>query len=182
MTNPINDVFSTMASVVRFKPTVNLRFLVEELRRYGIKTNNQNDQGKTLFFQSAHLIQSFNVEDENNQEYSYPSYALVSFKDLFKIIGKNPDGVDEQDIVRVWVIAEKLEKRRMIEITGTSKESLGPNEDPDIPSKYANLHHIHRNNPKRDEFIYKSKFATNKKYITQDGHALIGVSDFFVLG
>jgi len=111
----------------------------------------------------------------------YPSYALVSFKDLFKLIGKNNDGVDDQDIVRVWVIAEKLEKRKIIQITGTCKGELGEEDNPTLPDVYANLHHIHRNDEEKENYSYKSKFATNKAYKTTDGRLLLGVSDHFVL-
>lgn len=176
----MNDILGQMDSAVRFNPSASIRFVAEELRRYGIKTNKKNEKGKTLFYQSAHLIQAF--DQEANNGVSYPSYALVSFKDLFKIIGKNDDGVDDQDVVRVWVIAEKLEKRRIIEITGTSSQpNLKEDAKPKLPDVYANLHHIHRNDEERDSYSYKSKFATNKMYQTNLGKSLIGVSDYFVL-
>jgi len=175
----MNDVLSQMESVVRFTPSASIRFVAEELRRYGIKTNKKNEKGKTLFYQSAHIVQVFDQPGDN--DVVYPSYALVSFKDLFKIIGKNDDGVDDQDIVRVWVIAEKLEKRRIVQITGTAKQKLDQEDKPKLPDVYANLHHIHRNDQDRENYSYKSKFATNKAYKTTDGHTLIGVADYFVL-
>ena len=176
----ISDVLSQMESVIRFNPTTSIRFVAEELRRYGIKTNKKNEKEKTLFYQSAHIIQTFDQVGDNGVV--YPSYALVSFKDLFKIIGKNDSGVDDQDVVRVWVIAEKLEKRRIIQITGTCNQVLDSEDRPDsLPSTFANLHHIHRNDKERENYSYKSKFATNKSYQTTDGHNLLGVADFFVL-
>jgi len=175
----MNDLFSQMESAVRFTPSSSIRFVAEELRRYGIKTNKKNEKGKVLFYQSAHIVQVFDKKAENGV--IYPSYALVSFKDLFKIIGKNDDGVDNQDIVRVWVIAEKLEKRRIIQIEGTSNKVLGENEKPQLPDTYANLHHVHRNDQDKESYSYKSKFATNKAYSTVTGGNLLGVADFFVL-
>jgi hypothetical protein len=169
-----------MESVVRFEPNVSIRFLAEELRRYGIKTNSKNDRGKTIFYQSAHIVMTFDKAGDGGLV--YPSYTLVSFKDLFKIIGKNPNGVDDQDIVRVWYIAEKLEKRRILTIQGTGTKLLGEDDRPDLPDVYANLHHIHRNDLERDSYVYKSKFATNKAYKTKCGTSLIGVADYFLLG
>jgi hypothetical protein len=180
MREAINDQFSCMESAVRFEPTVSIRFLAEELRRYGIKTNTKNDKGKTVFFQSAHIVLTYNKNGEDGLV--YPSYSLVSFKDLFKIIGKNDDGCDDQDIVRVWYICEKLEKRRILQIQGTGTELLGEDDRPNLPDVYANLHHIHRNDIERDSYIYKSKFATNKAYTTTDGKTLIGIADYFLLG
>jgi hypothetical protein len=177
---PMQDNLTNLESIIRFKPTSSIRFIAEELRRYGIKTNKTNDRGKTLFYQSAHIIQTFDQPSENGV--MYPSYALVSFKDLFKMIGKNDEGVDDQDIVRVWVIASKLEKRRMLEITGTNNTVLDSQESPVLPDVYANLHHIHRSDSERENYDYRSKFATNKSYKTVDGQTLYGVSDFFVLG
>jgi len=176
----MNDVFSTMESIVRVDPQTNVRFLAEELRRYGIKTNKKNERGKILFYQSAHLIQTFNVESKSSAAV-YPSYAIVSFKDLFKLIGKNDEGVDGQDIVRVWVIAEKLEKRKIVTITGTATQTLGKDDEPVLPNVYANLHHIHRNDEHFGDYSYRSKFASNKQYETVDGHKLLGVSDHFVV-
>jgi hypothetical protein len=175
----MEDTLSTMESVVRFTPTSSIRFVAEELRRYGIKTNKKNESGKTIFYQSSHIVQVFDQPSENGV--SYPSYALVSFKDLFKLIGKNDEGVDSQDVVRVWVIAEKLEKRRIIQITGTAKKALSEKEEPSRPDVYATLHHVHRNDKDMDDYIFKSKFATNKAYETVTKQKLLGVSDFFVL-
>jgi len=175
----MDDTLSNLESVVRFTPSSSIRFVAEELRRYGIKTNKKNEKGKTLFYQSAHIIQVFDKESDN--DVLYPSYALVSFKDLFKLIGKNEAGVDDQDVVRVWVIAEKLEKRKIVQIIGTAKENLGEDDKPTLPDCYANLHHIHRNDEERENYSYKSKFATNKAYKTTDGKTLLGVSDHFVL-
>lgn len=180
MSEKINDQFSCMESAVRIEPNVSIRFLAEELRRYGIKTNSQNDRGKTVFFQSAHIVMSYNKPGDDGLV--YPSLAIVSFKDLFKIIGKNDKGVDDQDIVRVWYIAEKLEKRRILTIQGTGTELLGEDDRPNLPDVYANLHHIHRNDLERDSYIYKSKFASNKAYKTTDGSPMIGVADYFILG
>jgi len=179
MTKQINDQFSNMKSLIRFEPTASIRFVAEELRRYGIKTNIQNDKGKTVFFQSAHIVVSYLKNEEDGL--MYPSYGLVGFKDLFHIIGKNVDGVCDQDIVRVWCIAEKLESRRIIQITGTADEALDEDNRPKLPHVYANLHHIHRNEKNRDSFIYKSKFASNKLYTTIDGSNLIGIADYFLL-
>lgn len=179
MSTPVNDVLSTMRSTVRFEPTSNIRFIAEELRRYGIKTNQKNEKGKVVFYQSAHIVM---VYDKIEAEAVTPRYALVSFKDLFKLIGKNQEGVDNQDIVRVWEIGHKLEKRSIIEIKGTAANLLDKEEEPkDIPDTYANLCHIYRNDDKGEEITYKSKFATNKSYKTTDGKTLLGVSDFFVL-
>ena len=185
MSKPVNDIFANFRSAVRFEPTSNIRFIAEELRRYGIKTNQKNDKGKIVFYQSAHIVINYTLEDKNEEGVSIPRYALVSFKDLFKIIGKNPDGVDDQDIVRVWEIGHKLEKRSIIEIKGTSSTLLDKDEEPtDIPNTYANLCHIYRNE-KNDEngadIVYKSKFATNKLYKITDGKILMGVSDFFII-
>jgi len=177
MSEEIQDNFSMMDSAVRFTPISNLRFIAEELRRYGIKTNKVNNKDKTVFFQSAHIVADFNKDADG---IVYPSYSLVSFKDLFKVIGKNPEGVDEQDIVRIWVIAEKLEKRRIIEIKGTSKELLGKEDTPNIPDVYANLHHVHRGEESKVSYIYKSKFATNKSYPTDNG-TLTGIGDYFII-
>jgi len=179
MSKSINDQFSVMESVVRFEPTVSIRFLAEELRRYGIKTNNKNDKDKTIFFQSAHIVMTY--DKSSTDGLVYPTYTMVSFKDLFKLIGKNDSGVDDQDIVRVWYIAEKLEKRRILNIQGTATEILEENDRPNLPDVYANLHHIHRNDLERDDYVYKSKFATNKAYSTSIGKTLIGVADFFIL-
>jgi hypothetical protein len=179
MSTPINDFFTPMRSAVRFEPTSNIRFLAEELRRYGIKTNQKNDKGKVVFFQSAHIIM---IYDMIEAESITPRYALVSFKDLFNLIGKNDSGVDDQDIVRVWEIAHKLEKRSIIEIKGTSGTLLEKEEEPtDIPDTYANLCHIYRNDDKSEDITFKSKFATNKSYKTNSGKTLLGVSDFFVI-
>ncbi len=183
------DMFSELESVVRIEPTVNIRFLAEELRRYGIKTNSQNDKGKTVFFQSAHIIMMYGSDIYTGGDcITHPIYGLVSFKDLFTLIGKNDHGVDDQDIVRVWNIADKLEKRRMVRIKGTARELLGEGEQPTLPDVYANLHHIHRHDEHKDSYVYKSKFATNKRYeiMTPDKEFskydhLTGVSDFFIL-
>lgn len=180
MRESINDQFSVIGSVVRFEPTVSIRFLAEELRRYGIKTNSTNDKGKTIFYQSAHLVLSY--DDQGDDGLIYPRYTLASFKDLFKIIGKNDEGADEQDIVRTWYIAEKLEKRSMLRILGTNNESIGEDDKPNLPDVYANLHHIHRNDKDRENYIYKSKFSTNKAYKTTTGQILTGVADYFILG
>ena len=118
----VNDCFSQMESAVRFKPTSSIRFIAEELRRYGIKTIKKNDKDKTVFYQSSHIVMTYDQTSDTGVR--YPSYALVSFKDLFKLIGKNEEGVDEQDRVRVWVIAEKMEKRNCINIIGTSSSLL----------------------------------------------------------
>lgn len=174
----LDDKFTSMESAVRFKPTSSIRFIAEELRRYGIKTNQKNDKEKTVFFQSAHIVMSFDQEADGG--IFYPSYALVSFKDLFKLIGKNDAGVDDQDRVRVWVIAEKLEKRSCIKITGTASESLEEGQDPVLPDIYVNLAHIHRNDEQKENISYKSKFATNKSYSCEVG-TLVGVSDYFVI-
>jgi len=179
MSSVINDQFSLMESVVRFTPTVSIRFLAEELRRYGIKTNKTNDKGKVIFFQNAHIVMSYN--QPSDEGISYPSYGIVSFKDLFKVIGKNENGVDEQDIVRVWYIAEKLEKRRMLNIVGTAQSDLSDDEKPALPNVYANLHHIHRNDLERDSYIYKSKFASNKSYQTIMKTNMLAVADYFIL-
>jgi len=144
MSEEVNDVFSGMDSLVRFEPSVSIRFLAEEIRRYGIKTNSTNDKGKTIFYQSSHIIMKYDQESDDG--IVYPSFALVSFKDLFKIIGKNDQGVDDQDILRVWKIAEKLENRRMINIQGVATELLDSDDKPDLPNVSANVHHIYRNN------------------------------------
>lgn len=179
MSTEINDRFTKMRSAVRFEPTSNIRFIAEELRRYGIKTNQKNDKGKIVFYQSAHIVAEY---DQTDAEALMPRYALVSFKDLFKLIGKNNDGVDDQDVVRVWEIAHKLEKRSIIEIRGTAANLLAKDEEPtDIPDTYANLCHIYRNDDKTEDITYKSKFASNKLYKTVDGGKLIGISDFFIL-
>lgn len=179
MSTPVNDRFTKLRSAVRFEPTSNIRFIAEEIRRYGIKTNQKNDKGKVVFYQSAHIVMEY---DKVESESTTPRYALVSFKDLFNLIGKNDGGVDDQDIVRVWEIAHKLEKRSIIEIKGTAGNLLSKDEEPtDIPDTYANLCHIYRNDDKSEDITYKSKFATNKLYKTIDGGKLIGVSDFFVL-
>lgn len=179
MSTPVNDAFSAMRSAVRFEPTSNIRFVAEELRRYGIKTNQKNEKGKVVFFQSAHIVM---IYDKVEAEAITPRYSLVSFKDLFQLIGKNESGVDNQDIVRVWEIAHKLEKRSIVEIKGTAGALLDKEEEPtDIPDTYANLCHIYRNDDKGEEITYKSKFATNKSYKTTTGKTLLGVSDFFVL-
>ena len=102
-------------------------------------------------------------------------------KDLFKLIGKNEEGVDDQDRVRVFVIAEKLEKRSCIKIVGTSQDTLEEGESADVPNIYVNLAHVHRNDEKKGDISYKSKFATNKQYACTDGGVLIGVADFFIL-
>jgi len=180
MSTEINDVFSGLESLVRFDPTVSVRFLAEEIRRYGIKTNSTNDKGKTLFFQSAHIIMTYNTEPKEDGVI-YPSYGLVSFKDLFKLIGKNDNGVDDQDIVRTWYIADKLEKRRILTITGTAKEELGQEDSAALPDVYANLHHIYRNDAEKDNYVFKSKFATNKMYTMVDGSKLICVADYFLV-
>jgi hypothetical protein len=176
----IYDEFSIMASLVRIEPTSNVRFIAEELRRYGIRTNNKNEKDKTIFYQSAHLIAKFDNPSES-EETGKPEFGIVGFKDLFHIIGKNDDGVDDQDIVRVWHIADKLEKRKMVKILGTSNHALQPDENPNLPDVFANLHHIHRNDNDINNYIYKSKFATNKSYNTNTGRNLYGISDFFVL-
>jgi hypothetical protein len=178
MSKVINDLFSTIRSTVRFNLTANIRFLAEELRRYGIKTNQKTEKDKTIFFQSAHILLKYPEAAEESQS---PELTLVSFKDLFKLIGKNEGGVDDQDIVRVWEIASKLEKRSIIEITGTASELLEKDEEPNIPDVYANLCHIHRNDEHADNYVYKSKFATGKVYKTTDNKKLIGVSDFFII-
>jgi len=180
----MNDSLTQLESVVRFTPSASIRFISEELRRYGIKSNKKNEMDKTVFFQSAHIIQIFDrveVDSDTKKEVRYPSYALVSFKDLFKLIGKNDEGVDAQDIVRVWVIAHKLEKRKMINIVGTATQTLDADANPDLPDVYANLHHIHRSDADIEKYSYKSKFASNKAYKTTDGKTLLGVSDFFVI-
>lgn len=184
MENVIDDQYSSMNSVVRFEPNVNIRFLAEELRRYGIKTNSKNEKGKTVFFQSSHIIMSYDQPDTYDANNCLlPSMCLVSFKDLFKLIGKNDAGADDQDIVRTWYIAEKLEKRRMITITGVKDKTLDGDDKPDLPDVYANMHHIHRNDTSIDSFVYKSKFATNKRYSIDCGYSsLMGVSDFFIMG
>lgn len=176
----MDDIFTKMESSVRIEPVTNVRFLVEELRRYGIKTNKKNERGKTLFYQSSHLVQIFDKPSSSNGVV-YPSFALVSFKDLFKIIGKNDEGVDAQDIVRVWVIAEKLEKRKIVNIKGTSTQELKSGEEPVLPDVYANLHHIHRDDQNIKNYSYRSKFASNKQYETIYGSKLFGISDYFVV-
>lgn len=180
MRTSVNDMFTPLRSIVRFNATSNIRFVAEELRRYGIKTNQKNDKGKVVFFQSAHIICSFTGKSET-PDVLEPIYALVSFKDLFKSIGKNDAGADDQDIVRVWEIAHKLEKRSMLEIQGTAAELLDKDEEPEIPDVYANICHIHRNDEAKDNIVYRAKFATNKSYKTTTGQTLTGISDFFIL-
>jgi hypothetical protein len=179
MESDLQATLKSMESIVYFQPTASIRFIAEELRRYGIKTNQTNSRGDTVFYQSAHLLQTYDREGEDNVNYC--NYALVSFKDLFHIIGKNSDGVDDLDIVRVWVIAEKLEKREIIKILGTVDGPLEPNTRPDLPDVYAPLHHVHRKDEENEKFSYKSKFATNKMYKLDNGNRLYGVSDHFVL-
>jgi len=118
--------------------------------------------------------------EKDNDGIVYPAYTLVSFKDLFKLIGKNDKGADDQDVVRVWYIAEKLEKRRCLQILGTSSELLDESDRPNLPEVYANLHHIHRNDSEKDSYVYKSKFATNKAYRTNSGW-MTSVADYFIL-
>ena len=178
MTVAISDRFSNMESAVRIKPISNVRLIVEKLRKYGIKTSKRNSNNKIIFYQSSHLVVNFRNE---NDEVSYPSYAIVSFKDLFKEIGKNPEGVDQQDIVRTWVIAERLENRRIVEIQGTSLELLGKEDTPNIPNVYANLHYVNHTEEQKNTHIFKSKFATNKMYSIPYGGSLCGIGDYFIL-
>lgn len=179
MESNVQETLNSMESIVYFQPTASIRFIADELRRYGIKTNQTNSRDATIFYQSAHLLQTFDREGEDN--INYANYALVSFKDLFHIIGKNEDGVDDMDIVRVWVIAEKLEKREIIKITGTNEGPLEDNIRPKLPDVYAPLHHVHRKDEENEKFAYKAKFATNKMYKLDNGNRLYGVSDHFVL-
>lgn len=180
MSNPVDDTLSVMRSTVRFNPTSNIRFIAEELRRYGIKTNQKNEKGKIVFYQSAHIIATFD-STPSEEGVVVPSFALVSFKDLFQLIGKNDGGVADEDIVRVWEIAEKMEERSMIEITGTQKEMLAKDDKPDVPDIFANFCHIYRNDKSAEDYTFKSKFATNKEYKTQYKTRLIGISDYFLL-
>jgi hypothetical protein len=177
MSKPVNDLFSSFRSAVRFEPRTNIRFIAEELRRYGIKTNKTDDKGKTIFYQSVHICVSYN---NPSTEAYLPSYVLVNFKDLFTAIGKS-EGVDDQDIVRTFEIASKLEKRSIIEITGTSSVLLDKEEEPELPNIFANFTHIYKNDEEKENIVYKAKFATNKLYTTINGYKLIGVSDFFIL-
>jgi hypothetical protein len=179
MMKAIDDVFSIMQSSVRFEPTASFRFISDEIRRYGIKTNQTNDRGQTIFYQSAHIIATY---DRDNGETVAPRFALVGFKDLFKLIGKNAEGADKQDISRVWKIANKLESRDIISILGTAKEILDDDEAPDeADSVFANLCYIHQKDDKSKEMTYKSKFATNKAYKTVNGKMLYGIADYFLI-
>jgi hypothetical protein len=180
MSKPVSDVFTTFRSAVRFEPKSNLRFIAEELRRYGIKTNQKNDKGKVVFYQSVHIIVSYELNQPQEEGVILPAYALVNFKDLFTAINK-ADGVDDQDIVRTFEIASKLEKRSIIDITGTAAELLDKDEEPNIPDIFANFAHVYKNDEEKGDIVYKSKFATNKAYNTRNGKKLLGVSDFFVL-
>jgi hypothetical protein len=177
MSEKINDVFSHMKSAVRINPLSNVRFIADELRHYGIKTNKTNNRDKVIFYQSSHLVATYNKERDG---LIFPSFAIVSFKDLFHLIGKNPEGVDEQDIVRVWVISEKMEKRKILEIQGTSDKLLDKEESPDHPDIYVNLDYA---NTRRDDIQYsfKSKFATNKLYTSEYCEELIGIGDCFII-
>ena len=179
MGESIGDSLTRFDSAVRFVPTSNIRFIAEELRRYGIKTNKESN-GKTVFYQSCHIVAKprHDVDEEGT---SNLDYALVSFLDLFQAIGKNDKGVEDMDIVRTWVIASKLEKRKMVEIVGTCDTLLASEEEPELPDLYAGLHHIHRNADDREDYKYSSKFATNKTYSMPEGGKLIGISDFFLV-
>lgn len=178
MQNEVFDEFSTMKSTVRFEPTASIKAIAEELRRYGIKTNYQ-DSGKTPFYQSAHIICRFS--EPHGEEAGRPEFSIVSFKDLFHIVGKNPDGADDQDVVRVWFIAEKLENRSMIRIIGTSNQILKSEDRPELPDVYANLHHIHKKDENLKNYSFKSKFSSNKMYQTTMSSKLICIGDYFVL-
>jgi hypothetical protein len=171
----ITDDFSQLKSAVRFKPTTNIRFIAEELRRYGIKTNQKTKKDSTIFYQSAHIICHF-FPDENTKsenEFIEPKFSLVSFKDLFKLIGKNKEGSDDQDIVRVWEIASRLEERSIIDIQGTASEILDKDEDGKLPKVFANLDHVHKKDDIEKNISYQSKFASNKKYKTIFGSSLV---------
>lgn len=174
----MNDILSRMESAVRFTPTCSIRFLADELRRYGIKTKKQDDRGKTVFYQSAHIVMQYQPTTDT---VSTPELALVSFKDLFKFIGKNEEGVDDNDIVRVFVIADKLERRNCLKITGLAKQIVTENEELDLPDIYVNLNHIHNKDKDKENISYRSKFSTNKMYVGENGDRLIGASDYFVL-
>lgn len=180
MGEDIVDSFNGFKSAVRFEPTSNIRFIAEELRRYGIKTNKESN-GKTVFYQSCHIIAKpkTDVCDEGTAGLDY---ALVSFLDLFHAIGKNEKGPEGVDLVRTWVIATKLEKRKMVDITGMCDRFLEDHEDPELPDIYAGLHHVHRNAEDRENYKYSSKFASNKVYLLPNQeNRLIGVADFFLV-
>jgi hypothetical protein len=171
-----NDKLSNMKSAVRFEFTSSLRFIADELRRYGVKTKQKNNNDLTIFFQSAHVVCDFintkPASDDEGMSVVYPTYALVSFKDLFKIIGKNPEGADTTDIDRVAEIAELLEDRNMIRIL---------DELPQPTTNRASVTHIYSKDKDIDKYTFKSKFASNKMYETNIGCRLIGMVDFFAL-
>ena len=176
MSEEVNDIFTSMRSLVRFKPICNLSFIAEEIRKYGIKTNKTNRSGKNIFFQSSHIVSKIDLDSE---ESTYPEFGLTSFIDLFNLIGKNEDGADDADITRVWVIAEKLESRRIIEITGTYNALITKEDKPEIPDLFVHLNYVNKND--EDKTIFKSKFATNKVYNTKYGNKLLGIGDYFIL-
>lgn len=180
MSKSIYDVFTDFKSAVRFEPKTNIRFLADELRRYGIKSNQKNEKGKTIFYQSVHIIVSFEINKPDEEGTILPSFALVNFKDLFTSIGK-ASGVDDQDIVRTFEIASKLEERSILEIKGTSSTLLEKDEDPNIPDIFANFTHIYKNDEEKENISYKSKFATNKAYTMKTGKKILGLADYFVI-
>lgn len=149
-----------LKSAVKVKLTCNVDFLTGELQRYGIKTKKEV-KGKTVFYQSAHLIELYDIDEVN----STPTYFLVSFKDMFKLVGKNDEGADEQDADRVYLIAQKLFDRGMVTIE-TPRENK--------ERAFCNLVHIHRNAKDVNDFAYQSKFANGKMFaICNDDNTLI---------
>lgn len=146
------NVVRELTSAIEVRLTCNIEFLLGELQRYGIKTKKEV-KGKTVFFQSAHLLEVFDIDEPLND----PTYFLVSFKDLFTLVGRNDEGADEQDRNRVALIASKLVDRGMI-IT-----------DQEIKAEFSNLVHIHKNAKDVDDFIYQTKFSTNRCFPAIDG-------------
>lgn len=156
VTPEIVDSVKDLGSAVQVKPTCSVDFLTSELQRYGIKTRKKTGgKGKTIFYQSCHLLEVYDINVESTYG-AEPTYFLISFKDLFKMVNKNDEGAVGQDITRIHLIASKLQERGMVDIVAKNDQSK---ED---RNQFTNLIHISRNAPDSSKFSFQSKFISNR--------------------
>ena len=97
----MNDLFRGTGIEVNIKDPSNFLKICETLTRIGIKSGNK-------LFQTCHLLHKRDSEGT-------PKYAVLMFKELFKLDGKDTN-IDEVDIERRNRIALLLEQWGLVEI------------------------------------------------------------------
>ena len=109
MTNTTNNeqiynIFSDVGIIIDILDNDNFLKIVETLTRIGVASINENK-----LFQSCHILHK---RDDDGKSI----YAIVHFKEMFKLDGKN-SSINKQDIQRRNTIAKLLEDWNLLKIT-----------------------------------------------------------------